>query len=97
MARHQSREIGPDVDIAQVLADAFETRFHPFTADHPRVSWNRGRLLIEIHADSLRQCLLPLVNTPLIEYSLDFLASVGVHGVIIYAGAHADQLETYIK
>jgi translation initiation factor eIF-2B subunit epsilon len=43
------------------------------------------------------RCLLPLLNTPLIEYTLEFLASAGVHEVYLYAGAHADQVEAYIN
>ncbi|KAL6246015.1 translation initiation factor eIF-2B epsilon subunit, GEF [Rhinocladiella similis] len=43
------------------------------------------------------RCLLTLANTPLIEYSLEYLASAGVQVVYIYAGAHVDQVETYIE
>ncbi|OQE24467.1 hypothetical protein PENSTE_c007G06910 [Penicillium steckii] len=43
------------------------------------------------------RCLLPLANTPLIEYTLEFLANAGVEDVFLYAGAHSDQLEKYIN
>lgn len=43
------------------------------------------------------RCLLPLANTPLIEYTLEYLASAGVEIVYIYAGPHVDQLEAYIN
>lgn len=43
------------------------------------------------------QCLLPLANTPLIEYTLEFLAMNGVNEVFIYSGAHTDQVESYIS
>lgn len=43
------------------------------------------------------RCLLSLANTPLIEYSLEYLASAGVQIVYIYAGAHVDQVEAYIE
>ena len=43
------------------------------------------------------RCLLPLANTPLIEYTLEYLASAGVEIVYIYAGPHIDQLEAYIN
>jgi NDP-sugar pyrophosphorylase family protein len=33
----------------------------------------------------------------LIEYTLEFLANAGVEEVFLYAGAHSDQLEKYIK
>ncbi|KAJ5544799.1 Zinc finger C6HC-type [Penicillium sp. DV-2018c] len=42
------------------------------------------------------RCLLPLANTPLIEYTLEFLANAGVEEVFLYGGAHSDQLEKYI-
>jgi translation initiation factor eIF-2B subunit epsilon len=42
------------------------------------------------------RCLLPLLSTPLIEYTLEYLASAGVHEVYLYAGAHVDQVEAYI-
>ncbi|KAK9776014.1 putative Nucleotide-diphospho-sugar transferase [Seiridium cardinale] len=43
------------------------------------------------------RCLLPLANTPLIEYTLEFLAMNGVQEVFIYAGAHTEQIESYIR
>lgn len=43
------------------------------------------------------RCLIPLANTPLIEYTLEFLASGGVQEVIFYAGAHIEQVETYLN
>lgn len=42
------------------------------------------------------QCLLPLVNVPVIEYTLEFLASNGVQDVFIYCGAHSEDIEHYI-
>lgn len=43
------------------------------------------------------RCLLQLANVPLIEYTLEFLASAGVQECYIYAGAHVDQIETYVN
>ena len=43
------------------------------------------------------RCLLPLANVPLIEYTLEFLASAGVQEVYVYAGSHVDQVETYFN
>ncbi|KAI9147827.1 putative translation initiation factor eIF-2B subunit epsilon [Paramyrothecium foliicola] len=43
------------------------------------------------------RCLLPLANTPLIEYTLEFLAMNGVQEVYFYCGAHTDQVEDYIN
>ncbi|KAI3317317.1 eIF4-gamma/eIF5/eIF2-epsilon [Xylariaceae sp. AK1471] len=42
------------------------------------------------------RCLLPLANTPLIEYTLEFLAMNNVQDVFIYCGAHHEQIEHYI-
>ena len=41
------------------------------------------------------KCLLPLANTPLIEYTCEFLANAGVEEVILYCGNHTDQVEEY--
>ncbi|KAF2640224.1 heat shock transcription factor 2 [Massarina eburnea CBS 473.64] len=43
------------------------------------------------------RCLLPLANTPLIEYSLEFLANAGVEEVFVYCGAHKELVEAYIN
>lgn len=42
------------------------------------------------------RCLLPLANTPLIEYTLEFLANAGVDEVFLYCGNHTEQLEDYL-
>ncbi|EFW99941.1 translation initiation factor eif-2b epsilon [Grosmannia clavigera kw1407] len=42
------------------------------------------------------RCLLPLANTPLIEYTLEYLAMNGVQEVYVYVGAHGDQVEGYL-
>ncbi|KAI2627683.1 nucleotide-diphospho-sugar transferase [Hypoxylon sp. NC1633] len=43
------------------------------------------------------RCLLPLANTPLIEYTFEFLAMNGVQEVFIYSSAHHDQIERYVN
>ncbi|KAL8706205.1 MAG: hypothetical protein Q9201_000711 [Fulgogasparrea decipioides] len=43
------------------------------------------------------RCLLPLANTPLIEYALEFLASAGVEDIFVYCGLHTEQVEDYIS
>ncbi|KAK9448360.1 nucleotide-diphospho-sugar transferase [Limtongia smithiae] len=42
------------------------------------------------------RCLLSLCNTPLIEYTFEFLALAGVSEVIVVSCVHADQIEEYI-
>jgi translation initiation factor eIF-2B subunit epsilon len=41
--------------------------------------------------------LLPLANVPMLEYSLEFLASSGVKEVILFCTYHADRIEDYVK
>ncbi|KAK4556006.1 translation initiation factor eIF-2B epsilon subunit, GEF [Recurvomyces mirabilis] len=43
------------------------------------------------------RCLLTLANTPLIEYTLEWLASVGVEEVYLYSGNHTEQIEDYLN
>lgn len=40
--------------------------------------------------------MLPLANTPLIEYTFEFLANAGVEEIFVYCGAHREQVEDYI-
>ncbi|EGC31039.1 hypothetical protein DICPUDRAFT_40532 [Dictyostelium purpureum] len=41
--------------------------------------------------------LLPLVNIPLLDYTLEFLASSGVQEIFVFCCAHADQIKEYIQ
>ncbi|KAK0904350.1 translation initiation factor eIF-2B epsilon subunit, GEF [Friedmanniomyces endolithicus] len=43
------------------------------------------------------RCLLTLANMPLIEYTCEWLASVGVEEVFVCSGNHTDQVETYLN
>lgn len=40
--------------------------------------------------------LCPLVNVPMIDYTLEFLARNGVREVFIFCVSHANQLEEYL-
>ena len=40
--------------------------------------------------------LLPLVNVPMLEYTLEFLCSNGVQEVYVFCVSHASQVEAYI-
>jgi translation initiation factor eIF-2B subunit epsilon len=42
------------------------------------------------------QCLLPIANTPIIEYTLEFLAYNGIKEVIIYCTPHTAEVEPYL-
>eukprot|EP01018_Ginkgo_biloba_P038992 Gb_36377 [translate_table: standard] len=41
--------------------------------------------------------LLPLVNVPMIDYTLEWLASVGVEEVFVFCCAHAKQVKSYLE
>ncbi|KAJ3410454.1 hypothetical protein HDV05_003716 [Chytridiales sp. JEL 0842] len=43
------------------------------------------------------RCLLPLLNVPLIEYTLEFLAVSGVQEIYVVCCAHSDQIKDYLK
>lgn len=43
------------------------------------------------------RCLLPLANTPLIEYTLEFLAGSGAEEIFLYCGNHTDTVEEYLQ
>lgn len=42
------------------------------------------------------QALLPLVNVPLLDYTLEFLTAAGVQEIIVYCCAHSDQIKKHI-
>ena len=44
----------------------------------------------------LPKALLPLVNAPMIEYALEWLAASGVQKVHMLCSAHADQVAAYV-
>ena len=43
------------------------------------------------------RCLLPLANTPLIDYTLEFLASNCIQEVYVYAGNHANLIKEHVE
>lgn len=46
--------------------------------------------------NEMPRCLLPLVNVPLIEYTLECLASNNVMQIFIVCCAHAEKIKQYI-
>ncbi|XP_064608515.1 translation initiation factor eIF2B subunit epsilon-like [Liolophura sinensis] len=42
------------------------------------------------------RALLPLVNVPLLDYTLEFLTAAGVQEIIVYCCAHSDQIKKHI-
>ncbi|KAG0470160.1 hypothetical protein HPP92_016860 [Vanilla planifolia] len=59
----------------------------------------RGQLCTEVppHHPRASQVLLPLVNAPMIEYTLAWLESVGVEEVFVFCCAHAQQVKSYLE
>jgi translation initiation factor eIF-2B subunit epsilon len=43
------------------------------------------------------RCLLPLLNVPMLDYSLEICAVAKVHEVFIVCCWHADKIEEYIQ
>ncbi|KAJ2846660.1 translation initiation factor eIF-2B epsilon subunit, GEF, partial [Coemansia erecta] len=43
------------------------------------------------------RCLLPLCNVPMIEYTLELLASSGVNETLVVCKSHAESVKAYIK
>jgi translation initiation factor eIF-2B subunit epsilon len=43
------------------------------------------------------RCLLPLVNIPLLEYTLECLAVSNIKDIYIICCAHSEQIKDYIK
>jgi translation initiation factor eIF-2B subunit epsilon len=41
--------------------------------------------------------LLPLVNIPMIDYTLEFLVAGGVQEIFVFCCAHAAQISEYLK
>eukprot|EP01031_Cornospumella_fuschlensis_P041707 gene41707-50902_t len=41
--------------------------------------------------------LLPLVNVPMLDYTIEFLAQNGVEEIFLFSVSHADKIEQYVK
>ncbi|GAB1598439.1 translation initiation factor eIF-2B subunit epsilon-like isoform X1 [Argonauta hians] len=41
--------------------------------------------------------LIPLVNVPLIEYTLEFLAAAGIEEIFVFCSSHFNQIDQYLK
>lgn len=68
----------------------------------------RTPLQAVVLADSFRQCfrpisverpkvLMPLVNVPMLDYTLEWLLSAGVEEVFVFCCAHAAQIEAHLR
>lgn len=98
---------------AILLADSFATTFRPITLERPKVSLSLSlsnvfcfgfRLRTPIYClyvvfffSFLLKVLLPLVNAPMIDYTLAWLESAGVEEVFVFCCAHSEQVIDYLE
>ncbi|XP_052825505.1 translation initiation factor eIF-2B subunit epsilon [Octopus bimaculoides] len=47
--------------------------------------------------EEVPRVLLPLVNIPLIEYSLEFLAAAGIEEIFVFCSSHFNQIDEYLR
>lgn len=57
----------------------------------------RLALLVLVFTCANKKVLCPLVNVPMIDYTLEFLARNGVLEVFVFCVSHAKQLEDYLN
>lgn len=43
------------------------------------------------------QTLLPIINIPLLNYTIEFLAASGVQEIFVFCCAHAQQIKEYLR
>ncbi|KAL8642012.1 MAG: hypothetical protein Q9228_001245 [Teloschistes exilis] len=95
MALNQVQRARPGQSLTTDLASL---ALPPTMPPKPQKAKGKQKPQEEQREESLQAvCLLPLANTPLIEYTLEFLASSGVEDVFIYCGLHTEQVEDYIN
>ncbi|KAJ1336706.1 hypothetical protein BSLG_007025 [Batrachochytrium salamandrivorans] len=102
---NSAKGLAPD-DILQgvIVADSFNRRFRPLTLTTPRVSFPCPHLHlaamavsdIAVHL-SLICCLMPLANMPMIEYTLELLATSNIKEIFIVCCSHAESIKDYIR
>lgn len=78
---------------AVILADSFNKRFKPLTTHKPRVSPFPARP----NHTNLHQCLLPICNAPLLDWTFESLALAGVQEIFVICRSHAELVKTAIK
>ncbi|KAG9318796.1 nucleotide-diphospho-sugar transferase [Chiua virens] len=79
---------------AVVLADSFNKRFAPLTRHKPRVMLTRTAYGL---IDHNHQCLLPICNAPLLDWTFESLALAGVQEIFVICRSHAELVKAAIK
>jgi translation initiation factor eIF-2B subunit epsilon len=85
-----------DVLQAVILADSFNKRFKPLTTRKPRVSSHFDQLSISSYPPT-SQCLLPICNASLLEWTFESLALAGVQEIFVVCRSHADLVKAAIR
>ena len=99
---HQSRSVRisntatmPTMLQAVVLADSYDERFIPMSHEMPRV---RPACMSPQQLIACFQCLMPLCNIPLIEYTMEVLSVLSkVENVFIVCTSHIDQNKKHFE
>ena len=93
----KERLVVDDEEILQavVLADSFNKRFAPLTRHKPRVSLIASLIPQLVDLDS--QCLLPICNAPLLDWTFESLALAGVQEIFVICRSHAELVKAAIK
>ena len=79
----QTVEVNEDVKRDQKLQAVLLA--DSFTKTFRPITWNSPKVL------------LPLVNVPMLDYTIEFLAQNGVEEILIFCVWHASMLEEYIS
>jgi translation initiation factor eIF-2B subunit epsilon len=81
---------------AVILADSFNKRFKPLTTRKPRVSLHFHQL-VDQFLFSTSQCLLPVCNASLLDWTFESLALAGVQEIFVVCRSHADLVKAAIR
>lgn len=84
-----------DVIQAVILAESFNKRFKPLTTDRPRVRFQH--LHSKLNYISTKQCLLPICNATLLDWTLESLALAGVQEIFVVCRSHPELVKNAIK
>lgn len=99
MAHNKNIVSKEDVTQAVLVADSFDDEFVPITNELPLVSlgliYNRFQCISTCLINL--QSLLPVANTPLIDYTLEFLSLGGIEETFIFCCNHVESIKNHIR
>ena len=82
---------------AVILADSFNKRFKPLTVGKPRVRFFCRQCNTLLIVPSYLQCLLPICNATLLDWTFESLALAGVQEIFVICRSYADQVKAAIR